>query len=100
MKAMMDTTKDAVMDWLHTTADKFGSLSTRSQALVVVGLIIVAHAIVVNFRSWYRLRHIPGPFFNSITSLALFFHFSKGTSTQYLQGLAKKYGTYRITALW
>ncbi|KAK0621927.1 cytochrome P450 [Bombardia bombarda] len=48
--------------------------------------------IVRIFLQWHRLRHVPGPFLNSLTSLVQVKKVYEGGYHLYLDGLAKKYG--------
>ncbi len=61
---------------------------------IVVGLtfILILITVVPVIRQWYRLRHIPGPFLNSITSLVLVYHSWKEDHTTYVYRLCQEYG--------
>ncbi|KAK0702761.1 cytochrome P450 [Lasiosphaeris hirsuta] len=56
---------------------------------------IAAFALITaiqTFRAWWRLRHVPGPFLNSITPLVMTYHCFKGDITNYTHNLTVKYG--------
>ncbi|KAK0716635.1 cytochrome P450 [Apiosordaria backusii] len=55
-------------------------------------LLFTIGFILPTFRQWYRLRHVPGPFLNSITSLVYARRTLKDGSAQYVYDLCKKYG--------
>ena len=65
-----------------------------SLTTIIVGstLILILAAVVPVIRQWYRLRHIPGPFLNSITSLVLVYHSWKEDHCTYVYRLCQEYG--------
>ena len=65
--------------------------TTVTILLATTGFFIVASLVHV-FLTWRRLRHIPGPFLNSITPLVLTWHSIKGDITVYMHSLSVKYG--------
>ncbi len=60
----------------------------------IVGLTftLTLAAVLPVIRQWYRLRHIPGPFLNSITSLVLAYHSWKEDHCTYVYRLCQEYG--------
>ncbi len=61
---------------------------------IIVGstFILILAAVVPVIRQWHRLRHIPGPFLNSITPLVLVYHSWKEDHCTYVYRLRQKYG--------
>ena len=57
----------------------------------LVGLLTFFFTIQT-FQTWYRLRHIPGPFLNGFTPLVLVYHSLKGDISDYTRDLTVKYG--------
>ncbi|KAK3389959.1 cytochrome P450 [Podospora didyma] len=70
----------------------YEGLISTTNLLIATGIVLVTTTIVHNFWSWYRLRHIPGPFLHSVTSFVLLKKVFEGDSPAYLDGLAQKYG--------
>ena len=68
-----------------------GNFST-SAIILATALIFGLVPLVQVFLTWRRLRHIPGPFLNSITPLVLTWHCVKEDITEYTHGLSLKYG--------
>jgi len=61
--------------------------------LVLTAVLILAVAGLVRvFLTWRRLRHVPGPFLNSITPLVMTWHCIKEDITVYTHSLTVKYG--------
>jgi len=61
--------------------------------LVLAGVtVLVAIIIAREIQSWRRLRHIPGPFLNSITALPLSKLASTGRISHGLKDIQRKYG--------
>ncbi|KAK4153255.1 putative cytochrome P450 E-class, group I [Chaetomidium leptoderma] len=54
--------------------------------------LLILAAVVPVIRQWYRLRHIPGPFLNSITPLVLAYHSWKEDYCTYVYRLCQEYG--------
>src|SRR3569833_98842 len=54
--------------------------------------LIMASLLVRDVVAWYRLRHIPGPFLNTISMLPLLYRIIRGDSQEYMDKLAAKYG--------
>ena len=65
-----------------------------SLTTILVGstFILILAAVVPVIRQWSRLRHIPGPFLNSITSLVLVYHSWKEDHCTYVYRLCQEYG--------
>ena len=60
-----------------------------------VGLVIgatVAAVVVYLFRTWWSLRHIPGPFLASITNLQRVWWVKTGKAYLHYQAVHAKYG--------
>lgn len=56
-------------------------------------LLFIFIASLVSFvRSWYRLRHVPGPFFHSISSLPTLRANLSGRAHEVLYDLTSDYG--------
>jgi hypothetical protein len=54
--------------------------------------IIISYFIVSSFLSWYRLRHIPGPFLASVSGLWNVLNIVTGRTSPVLEKLPGKYG--------
>ncbi|KAM7207839.1 Pisatin demethylase 13 [Naviculisporaceae sp. PSN 640] len=65
--------------------------STR-KLLVSIAVVLTTGTIVSYFRTWYRLRHVPGPFLNSLTVFAQITKSWGGQYHLYLEELHQKYG--------
>ncbi|KAK0634141.1 cytochrome P450 [Immersiella caudata] len=65
---------------------------TSAQVLPLGAGALVLYYVVSSFTTWYRLRHIPGPFLASFSYLWLMRNNFLGISSKQLVGL-KKYGT-------
>ncbi|WDK10806.1 cytochrome P450 [Colletotrichum graminicola] len=73
---------------------KSASCSNLSSLLLVklVALVAVIAFFVWEFRSWYRLRKIPGPFVASVSVLWQLKKAIGGTYHEHLNDVARKYG--------
>ena len=71
--------------------DYVSNLSNNS-VLVHIGIVAIAVWVVQTFRQWLRLRHVPGPFLNSLTGLVMTYHCWKQDSVRYTASLNKRYG--------
>ena len=58
-------------------------------------LALLALFVIQQFRSWYRLRHVPGPFWASITSFWMLRKALTGKLHEHLRDAAEKYGSLR-----
>ncbi|KAH6855585.1 cytochrome P450 [Chaetomium sp. MPI-CAGE-AT-0009] len=67
-------------------------LSSTSGIFATLILAIATASLFQVFRQWRRLRHVPGPFLNSITPLVLTYHCLKEDITTYTYNLTVKYG--------
>lgn len=67
------------------------NLNATTIVLATVAISGVAY-LISTFFTWWRLRHIPGPFLNSITPLLLTYHCIKADVTKYTYTLHEKYG--------
>lgn len=64
-----------------------------TKTLVAIGLGITSlYWLLSTARQWYRLRHIPGPFLNAITSLSSYWWVSRGDFNTFVLGLQETYG--------
>ncbi|KAM7218509.1 putative cytochrome P450 [Rhypophila decipiens] len=63
-----------------------------TQILYTIFFILTTATVASYFRSWYRLRHVPGPFLNSLTALVQLKKVYDGKYHLYLEGLHQKYG--------
>ncbi|KAK4212434.1 cytochrome P450 [Rhypophila decipiens] len=61
--------------------------------LMSAALAAVAYFLISTFRSWYRLRHIPGPFLASISYLWIAKTVVSGTSHRILKHIQAKYNS-------
>ncbi|KAK8064537.1 pisatin demethylase (cytochrome P450) [Apiospora phragmitis] len=55
-------------------------------------LALVAVFLLQQFRSWYRLRHIPGPFWASVSSFWMVRKALTGKLHEHLRDISEKYG--------
>lgn len=58
-------------------------------------LALVVVFILQQFRSWYRLRHIPGPFWASVSSFWMVRKALTGKLHEHLRDISEKYGSLR-----
>ncbi|KAK3360741.1 cytochrome P450 [Lasiosphaeria hispida] len=69
-----------------------GAPPPLASAILAVMAAFALIALIQTFCTWWRLRHIPGPFLNSITPLVMTYHCFKGDITNYTHNLTVKYG--------
>ena len=62
-------------------------------ALLGAGLLLLS-GLVGTFLRWQRLRHVPGPFLNSLTVWPLLKRTVRGDLHQYMKDLSDEYGTF------
>lgn len=67
-------------------------VATPCEAILAATTIFSLIAAIHVFRTWWRLRHIPGPFLNSITPLVMTYHCFKEDITTYTYNLTREYG--------
>lgn len=60
--------------------------------LVVIAISIVAGLLAREFYSWYRLSHVPGPFWHGITGFSMARAALNGSVHEYYMELHEKYG--------
>lgn len=73
--------------------DLFRSQDLDLKTVVLAStFLVILGAVVPVIRQWYRLRHIPGPFLNSITPLVLAYHSWKEDYCTYVYRLCQEYG--------
>lgn len=70
----------------------FQGVSPWATALFLVGALLTA-SLVRDVVVWWRLRHVPGPLSNSITSLVLMKKIFNKKSAWYFTELSDEYGT-------
>lgn len=68
----------------------------------LVGLPVFVAFLVWEFRSWYRLRKIPGPFLASVSVLWQLKKAVGGTYHEHLNDVARKYGkhSFPVSLSW
>ncbi len=68
--------------------------STLSLTIFVfaVAVLVTALAAIWRFRSWQRLRHVPGPFWHSLSIFPLCKLVMSGRVSYSLHSIQKKYG--------
>ncbi len=78
----------------HSSLPSFGVgvIANTPAILKALTLALLVVYLIQVFRTWHRLRHIPGPLLNSLTPLVLSYHCVKGDVNAYHHGLAIKYG--------
>ncbi|KAK5653184.1 hypothetical protein OQA88_9082 [Cercophora sp. LCS_1] len=65
-----------------------------ARTMLATGAGVLVFAIFISYvRSWYRLRHIPGPFLNSISALTQLRGELQGSSHLYYDDMQRKYGS-------
>lgn len=75
-----------------------GSLTTATHGAGPVSLVAFSVAVVLvtlfvyEFRSWYRLRHVPGPFLASISSTWMVKKALSGRFHEHLKDVSEQYG--------
>ncbi len=69
-----------------------GVLSTPGRTVLAATALLSLLFVIQTFRTWYRLRHTPGPFLNSITPLVMTYHCFKEDISMYTYELTRKYG--------
>lgn len=79
---------------VNTIVSSLRALPTAVQALVGVACIISVLAIW-EFRSWYRLRHVPGPFWHSLSIYPMNKVAGSGRMSFILKEYGDKYGMNR-----
>lgn len=60
--------------------------------LVLAAGLVLAALVAREFYSWYRLSHVPGPFWNSVTGWALVRMALKGNIHESYMALDAEYG--------
>ncbi|KAK3312235.1 cytochrome P450 [Apodospora peruviana] len=80
------------MAFLHLGVMELTTASQGLQVLVLGAGVFIVITIFRYFLTWYRLRHVPGPFLNSLTTLIQLKKVFDGEYHLYLNGLAQKYG--------
>jgi hypothetical protein len=71
-----------------------GEVKPRTLMLVGGAALLVLTTLYRYFAAWYRLRHVPGPFIQSWTSLIQVKKMWEGHGHLYYHGLAEKYGDH------
>ena len=68
------------------------SLLLTSPILLCAFMLLLTIITIQTTRQYLRLRHVPGPFLNAITPLALTYHCLKGDVSHYTYELCRRYG--------
>lgn len=76
---------------MATLAVAAQNASTRSLLLPCLAALLFA-LYVYAFRSWYRLRHVPGPFLASISGAWMVKKALSGRFHEHLKDVSEKYG--------
>ncbi|KAI0836308.1 cytochrome P450 [Hypoxylon sp. FL0890] len=63
------------------------------QPLTAFSIFIIGWYVISAIYSWYRLRHIPGPFIASFSYLPLAWYALTGRQLQFYDATSKKYGS-------
>ncbi|KAM7207210.1 Cytochrome P450 [Naviculisporaceae sp. PSN 640] len=77
---------------MATIISSFFEEATATSLALVVASLLFAVVVANEFRSWWKLRHIPGPFINSISNLPLTKLASTGRLSHGLKDMQKRYG--------
>lgn len=64
------------------------------------GLLVLVYLVAQSFYGWYRLRHIPGPFWAGFSKIWLFKHTWNGSMYTESAEACFKYGEAQLVALW
>lgn len=75
----------------HAVLDNLFNLTLTHGILFLLAAAIVAW-VARDIYLWYRLRHVPGPFLNSITVLVLMRQIFNRRSAWYFTELSDQYG--------
>jgi hypothetical protein len=67
-------------------------LTWNSALVLVLGTLLVSF-VLSTFRAWHRLRHVPGPFWCSVSHYWIFKRTLEGQVHENLRELFEKYGT-------
>lgn len=59
-------------------------------------VLLLLVSVVYQLRSWYRLRHIPGPFAASVSQLWMVKHALSGRFHERLRDVSEKYGSLTL----
>jgi len=65
---------------------------TVPSLLLCAFMLLLTIITIQTTRQYLRLRHVPGPFLNAITPLALTYHCLKGDVSHYTYELCRRYG--------
>ncbi len=68
-----------------------GQVGPTTLSLYLGGALLLT-LLAREFVVWYRLRHIPGPWLNSVTILPLLYRNLKGDIHDYMKDLSDQYG--------
>jgi len=83
------------------TLQSLPSLHPQAQLRIagaVLSLLLLP-LLVVKYFQWRRLRHVPGPFLNSLTSWVQGYYALKGTYPEYMEKLMNEYGMSKNAAV-
>jgi hypothetical protein len=70
-----------------------------AKAGLVLGIALPVAFCVWEFRSWYRLKDIPGPLFNAFSIYPMLKNAATGQSSMNLKKLQEKYGKVHLDGL-
>ncbi|KAK3312504.1 cytochrome P450 [Apodospora peruviana] len=79
---------------LYTTSDVKAALAELpfSAFAAAAGVLIFVAFLIREFKSWYRLKHIPGPFLNGISSFPMVRMAGSGRMCFQMRELGNRYG--------
>jgi len=85
---------EALPAFVRELLGRIQDVDLKTSTMFILGTVAFLSAAytIQTFLVWYRLRHIPGPFLNSITPLVLTYHCIKEDITEYTHSLSVKYG--------
>lgn len=87
----MDKTRLTAEQWLRVMPKELSQLPGTTLVAVVFSFAI-AVVVADSLRSWYRLSHVPGPFWAAISKYWLVSHSLKGRQPYAIQEANDKYG--------
>ncbi|KAH7027769.1 cytochrome P450 [Microdochium trichocladiopsis] len=70
-----------------------GRFAYTSVAIHTFGVVLLAGTVIQTLRSWYRLRHVPGPFLASFSSAWMLRRSLSGRFHEHLREVGDTYGT-------
>lgn len=73
---------------------------TSSPIITIVGCLLIAAELIHRVWIWYRLSHIPGPFWGSFSRIWMFRVLGKGRFGEDLADVCDKYGRFPVSWRW